>query len=123
MPSKDQETGTRTTTDRPVKPSQMISDAATLQAYGFNTMTGMGVAWVEALSDIGSEVLSFVADRIREDVKTQHRLLHCKDMGELQQIQTEFMQTAIEQYRAETGKLVEMSRDLMHAPNKDGNGN
>lgn len=93
-------------------PQQMMDDAAALQAYGFNTMTSMGVAWVEALSDMGSEVLSFVADRIKEDVKTQHRLLHCKDVDELQEIQAEFVQKAIDQYRDETGKLVEMSRNF-----------
>lgn len=93
----------------------MAQDAATLQEFGFKAMTGMGIAWVEALSDMGSEVLSFVADRIKEDVKTQHRILHCKDAGELQQIQTEFIQTAVEQYSAETGKLVKMSQDMLAA--------
>ncbi len=101
----------------------MADDAATLQSYGFKTMSGMGMAWVEMLSDMGSEVLSFVADRIKEDVKAQHRMLHCRDAGELQKIQAEFVQTAINQYTAETGKLVKMSQDLMTAPASDGNKN
>lgn len=95
--------------------TRMMSDAAALQAFGFNAMTGMGIAWAEALSDMGSEVMSFVAERIKEDVRTQHRMLHCRDVSELQHIQAEFIQKAIEQYRDETGKLVEMSRDLMQA--------
>lgn len=95
--------------------AEAASDAATLQAYGFTATAGMGTAWVELLSDMGSEVLSFVADRVKEDVKTQHRMLHCKDMSELQQIQADFVHTAIEQYREETGRLVEMSQDFLKA--------
>lgn len=123
MPEKESETRRKTTDETPGGPTRMLDDAAALQAYGFNAMTGMGIAWVEALGDMGSEVLSFVADRIREDVRTQHRMLHCKDMGEMQRIQAEFVRNAIEQYQAETGKLVEMSRDLMNAPERGGSRN
>jgi hypothetical protein len=69
----------------------------------------MSTAWVESLADLGTEVTSFVAERIREDVKTQHAILHCKSMAELQHVQAQFVQRALDQYVAETGKLVEMS--------------
>lgn len=123
MPTKENEKGAKPGTDMPTGPTQMMGDIATLQAFGFNAMTDMGVAWVEAVSDMGSEVVTFVADRIKEDVKTQHRMMHCRDMGELQQIQAEFMQKAIDQYRAETGKLVEMSRDLMRTATESAKSN
>ncbi|MFD1343922.1 phasin family protein [Litorisediminicola beolgyonensis] len=113
MPEKTTETTRKPAAKPTVDPTEMMSDAAALQAYGFNTVAGMSVAWAEALSEMGSEVLSFVAHRIKEDVKTQHQILHCRDVGELQKIQAEFLQTAIDQYRAETGKLFELSRDLL----------
>ncbi len=80
-----------------------------LQRSGFGNMMGMGSAWAEAFGEMSAEFVGFLADRIKEDVKTQHKVLHCKDMRELQQIQAEFVQTAVEQYQAETGKLMEMS--------------
>lgn len=86
-----------------------------LQKAGLGNMMGIGGAWVEALSDMGAEVLAFVADRIKEDVKTQHEILHCKDLAELQNIQARFLQKAIDQYQAETGKLVEMSTSAFKA--------
>ena len=95
------------------------SDMATLQALGFQTMAGMGTNWIEVLGDMGSEVVSFVADRIKEDVKTQHKMMNCKDMNELQEIQTEFVKTAVEQYTAETGKLADMSQKLFRVPTRD----
>ena len=70
---------------------------------------GLGpLAWLEFLSDFNSEVLSFLAERVKEDVKTQHSILHCKNADEMRHLQAEFLQNAIEQYTAETGKLVEM---------------
>lgn len=89
--------------------SETPSNAMTqLQDAGFRNMMGMGTAWVEALSDMSAEVAGFVADRIKEDVKTQHKILHCKNAADLQHIQSEFMQKAMDQYTAETGKLVKM---------------
>lgn len=108
MPEEQKRRETKTET--PIPGLESMPELATLQAFGFNSMTAFGTAWVEAMSEMGAEVLSFVADRIKEDVKTQHQLLHCKDVTELQKIQARFMKDAIEQYTAETGKLVQMSQ-------------
>ena len=118
MPSKQEK---KTGSEGRVKMgNEALSDLAALQAFGFNNMTSFGTAWIEALSDMGSEVLSFVADRIQEDVKTQHEILHCEDIAELQHIHAKFVQKAIDQYTAETGKLVEMSQSLFpNAAEKD----
>lgn len=88
---------------------QPLDVFAQLQESGFGNMMGMSTAMMEAFSDMGAEVVSFVADRIKEDVKTQHEILHCKDVGDLQHIQAQFIQKAVDQYQEETGKLVEMS--------------
>lgn len=69
----------------------------------------LGNGWMETLADLGTEITTFVAERIKEDVKTQHALLHCKSLAEVQQVQAGFLQKAFDQYQAETGKLVEMS--------------
>lgn len=84
-----------------------------LQTAGFGSMTMMGTAWVEAMSDLGSEFLSFVADRVKEDVKTQHEILHAKDINDVQNIQAKFIQKAVDQYSAETGKMVELGQSAL----------
>ena len=86
---------------------------ADLQKIGFGNMTGFGTAWIEGMSDLGAEVLGFVANRVKEDVQAQHEMLHCKDLTELQKMQTKFVKKAIEQYTAETGKLVDMSNSVI----------
>lgn len=82
---------------------------AQLQKVGLDTMTWMGTDWMERMTDLGNEFLQFLAERIQKDVELQHRLLHCKDVAELHKTQAEFMQTAIDRYTEETGRLIEMS--------------
>lgn len=116
MPTK--ETGQTSKPDQPVSGSDPTSDIATLQALGFHRMTTFGTAWIELLSDMGSEVVSFVAQRVKEDVKTQHEILRCDDLAELQEIQSRFLKKAMEQYSAETGKLVEISQKILSSEKK-----
>lgn len=90
--------------------AKSVQDAMSqLQKMGFDSMSWMGTDWMERMSDMGSEVLQFMADRVQQDVDLQHRLLHCRDVNELQKIQAEFVQTAINRYTEETGKMIEMS--------------
>lgn len=85
---------------------------------GYAILSQFGTVWMELLSDMGAEFLSFVAERVKEDVKTQHDLMHCKSPSEMQAIQSKFMQKAIEQYQVETGKLVQMSSEVMSLASK-----
>lgn len=94
-----------------------VNAMAQLQEAGLGNMVGISAAWFEALGDLSAEVVSFVADRVKEDVKVQHEIMHCKNMSDLQHIQSQFLQKAMDQYQAETGKLVEMStRAFSHTP-------
>ncbi len=86
---------------------------AKLTAASMGPFGQVGMAWMEAMSDVGSEFLHFVSERVQQDVATQHKLLHCTDMEELRHVQAEFVQKAIDDYTAETGKMVELNAGLM----------
>lgn len=112
MASKE-ETGTETSASE-------ASDAmAARRQAGVEDVMGLGTAWAAMVSDLSAEMLGFLSDRIREDLKTQHRLFHCRDVHELREIQAEFLQKAIDQYQAETGKLIEMSSNAFSDIAKD----
>ncbi|MGB5864594.1 MAG: phasin family protein [Sulfitobacter sp.] len=100
------------------KAAEPPAAAPRLQQAGFGNMTGLGAAWIEVLSDMNAEVVGFLAERIKEDVKTQHEILHCKDAAELNRIQSKFIQRATDQYRAETGKLVELGSKAFRSDSK-----
>ena len=87
-----------------------IADAiAQMQRFGLQSMNWMGAGWVERMSDLNSEALAFLSERVKQDVELQHRLLHCKTIEEMQHVQAEFLQTAIDQYTEETGKMIDMA--------------
>lgn len=89
------------------------NELAALQALGLSQLARFGAALTRAYGDMGTEIASFLADRIKEDVKTQHEILHCTDLAELQRVQARFIETAFEQYTAESGKLVSMSQERL----------
>ena len=114
-------------TETVAKSGEAVTNAiAELQKVGFGSVAWMGTAWTEQLTDFGAEMLSFVAERVKEDVKTQHKILHCKNVGELQQIQAQFIQKAVDQYSTETGKLVALGSAIVEkaqsAPSDENNG-
>ncbi|UWR21828.1 phasin family protein [Sulfitobacter sp. S190] len=107
------------TTPNKEDPVNATFDAVSqLQEAGMGNLLGIGTAWLEAMSAMSAEVAGFVAERIKEDVKTQHEILHCKNVADLQHIQGQFMQKALDQYQAETGKLVEMGTKAFTSSDK-----
>lgn len=100
------------------KTADPISDAAQVmadmmtqyQTMGLNTMAAMGGDWMERMSDMGAEMLQFYTQRVQEDVELSHKLLHCKTLAEMHDVQGEFLQRAIDRYTEETGKIIEMSK-------------
>lgn len=98
-----------------------VSEAmAEMQRSALSSLAWFGNGWAEVMGEMSSEMLQFVADRVKEDVKFHHRCLHCKTVKELQDVQAEFMQKAVDQYTAETGKLVEIGSTAL-APSKKPN--
>ncbi len=85
---------------------------AAWQGAGLGPLNWLAPNVVERMSDMGSEWLSFVATRVHEDVALQHALLHAKTPADAQVVQAKFLQTALEQYTAETGKMMELGAKL-----------
>lgn len=93
---------------------EAVATLAALQAAGPDALGKIYMAMLEGVGDFGAEVVQFVAERIAEDVKTQHEIMACKNPADLVHIQQRFLQKAFDQYSAETGKLVKIGSDLMH---------
>ena len=99
-----------TMTDTALTPAQEAAN--TIVSIHWDPSKWMGRDLLETWMDIGSEVQNFIAERIREDVKMQHRVLHCTTPAELHQIQAEFLQKAIEDYVAETGRMIDLGQRM-----------
>ncbi|APX11206.1 phasin family protein [Tateyamaria omphalii] len=90
----------------------MINAMTNWQTAGLGALNWFSASTVERMGDMGAEWMTFVAERVREDVALQHALMHAKSPGEMQQVQMRFLQTAMDQYTAETGKMIELSSKL-----------
>lgn len=97
----------------PLEPEKIFLTLTEAQNAGLGSLSWLGTKWVETISDVGAEWLSFVADRVKEDVKMQHQLLHARTIGEVQHLQAQFLQKAMDDYRDETGKIVEFCSKAM----------
>ena len=96
-------------------PAEALKTIAGMQGAGPSAVARMYVTWLEGIGDLGSEAFQFVSERINEDVKVQHEILHCKNPADLLSIQRRFLQTALDQYVEEGGKLMKLSNDIVQA--------
>ena len=96
-----------------LEPEEIMRTLGDVQQAGLGSLSWLGTKWVETMSDMGAEWLSFVAERVREDIKTQHELMHAKDFAQVQHIQASFLQKAMNDYRDETGRMIQFCNDAM----------
>ena len=66
----------------------------------------MSTAWIETMTQVSTALATLVAARFKEDLELQQALLRCTSLAEAQHVQAAFIQKAIDQYQAETGKLI-----------------
>ncbi|MFN3661596.1 phasin family protein [Yoonia sp.] len=81
----------------------------------------MTAAWLGNVTAMSNTVAAFMAERLKEDLQTRQALLECKTLGEVRHVQATFVQNAIAQYQAETGRLIAMTGRLaadLHAKPK-----
>jgi hypothetical protein len=48
--------------------------------------------------------------RVKEDIAASQQLMNCKSLDDMQQVYSQYMRTAIEQYREQSEKAVERGK-------------
>lgn len=97
---------------KPAAHASMMDVFTHWQAAGLGALNWFNPTMIEKMNDMGAEWMGFVAERVREDVALQHALLHAKSPATIQQLQLQFLQKAMDQYAAETGKMIDLSARL-----------
>ncbi len=87
--------------------TEPASNAAAMSAAMHAVNPVVANAWLNVMT--GSA--EFVMKRLRHDLETQQALLNCKSPTELLQIQSDFYQTAMQQYSEEAVHLFKMMSD------------
>jgi len=108
MATEKPSAGTRTASDR-----DLFSAMYEFQETSLGPLRLFGEAMLTWSTEMGAEVTRFLSDRLREDARTQHEILHCRDPEALQDIQLRFLKKALEDYTAETGRIVELGQSAL----------
>lgn len=103
------------TTDAAAASAAVTEALADFQRMGLASMSWMNSDWPRKMNEMGSEAMAFVSERIKHDVEFQRCMMECRDIREFQQLQADFLQTAINQYTEETGKMLEMGADVVRS--------
>lgn len=68
----------------------------------------IGTAAVKAWTDMGTEAVRFVRDRLQQALKTQQALLTCTSLEDIWKIQAVFFAAAQKQYATKAGKMLDL---------------
>jgi len=69
-------------------------------------------AWFEIMTESGR----FIARRLEEDLKAQQALLASRTAEDILRVQADYSRTAMEQYSAETGRIIGIMFGEIRAP-------
>ncbi|MFX0541532.1 phasin family protein [Roseovarius sp. S4756] len=58
--------------------------------------------------DLWADTQRFVVSRIQQDLEAQKAIFACKNLVDVQKVQTEFYTNAMEDYRAQASRIMEM---------------
>lgn len=90
-----------------------------MQEIEFPRMPATGLGFMATYSDMGTQTLTFMSERIRQGVKTQQDLMNAKGLAEVRHIQMQFFQRALDDYTNQMVKLAELGKTV--APNMTAN--
>jgi hypothetical protein len=81
-----------------------------MQESSTKMLSGFGSEWFGTMSSVGTEMLAFMSERVKQDIQTQQDLLQAKGIAEIQKLQADFFKKAMEDYSAEMTKLMEIGK-------------
>ena len=69
--------------------------------------TDVNGKFLESVASAQKEWVDFVHRRIKENVAASQRLLNCKSLTDVQEVYSQYLQTAFEHYREQSEKVVQ----------------
>ena len=72
-----------------------------------------GTAVFGGLTKAQREIAKFVAERIRQDLESQTELMRCRSLDDVLDVQSRFLNTAMDQYSAEATRLAQIGAEMI----------
>jgi hypothetical protein len=77
-----------------------------------NAVTGMNGKLLESVESAQNEWAEFVYRRVKEDIAASYLLLKCRSFTDMQEIYLRYLQTAFEQYRDHSERVVKRGKSM-----------
>jgi transcription initiation factor TFIIIB Brf1 subunit/transcription initiation factor TFIIB len=75
-------------------------------------VTDINGKWLENAARVQKDWAEFVHQRVKEDVAVSHRLMNCQSLADMQQIYSQYCQTAFEHYREQSERVVQRGKSM-----------
>jgi len=70
---------------------------------------------LESAARVQKDWAEFVHRRVKEDIAVSQRLMNCQSLSDMQQIYSQYFQTAFEHYREQSERAVQRSTSMTEA--------
>ena len=91
------------------KKKQPAEDTSADVPAAMAAMMSMIPILAKAWTDMMSESARFMTERLKTDIETQKALMACRTPAELMEVQSAFLNTAVQHYADEAARLFEMT--------------
>jgi hypothetical protein len=99
--------------DVPTTTDDAIDAVVSGQTEATRALESIGRTMLVGATRMQEEIVDFVSIRVRQDMETQKELLRCRSFDDVREVQTKYFQTAMEQYAAESKRLMELSSEVI----------
>lgn len=89
--------------------ASMGRSVARMGSVGMGSAAWLGAAWTQRAAEAAAEVTRFTTHRLVDDLRTRGEMLRCRDLAALQSVQGRYVQRLIDQYAAETVRLLRLA--------------
>lgn len=90
------------------KAKQPAADAMTSFLGDMAAVNPLTEAAMKTWIDMGTEAMRFASNRIQQDIETQKAMLACRTLADIQKVQADFYNNALEEYRAQAARMMEV---------------
>lgn len=78
----------------------------------FAVVTDINVRLIEGAAKAQKDWAAFVHRRVKEDISASQQLMNCRSLTDMQQIYSQYLRTAFEQYREHSEKAVRSGKSM-----------
>lgn len=81
----------------------------------FAVVTDINGKLLESVARVQKDWAEFVHRRVKEDIAASQQLMNCQSLADMQQIYSQYFQTAFEQYREQSERAVQRGKSVADA--------